>query len=389
MTNKKSNAVNTQNDILYIGVNDPLTDLFEGQYSVPNGMSYNSYLILDEKTAVTDTVDARFGGQWLGNLQTALAGRLPDYLIVHHMEPDHSASIADFCKKYPNAVIAATAKAFTMMDAFFGPLPNPRLTVKDGSVLPLGRHELSFITAPMVHWPEVAVSYDRTDGILFSADAFGKFGALDVDEPWDDEARRYYIGIVGKYGAPAAALLKKAAALDIRTICPLHGPVLKENLAHYINLYATWSSYTPEESGVAVCVASVYGHTARAAEALADALRKSGTKAVVYDIARCDMSAAVADAFRFDRLVLASPTYNGDVFPCMHAFLHAIVSRGFRNRRVGLIENGSWAPMAAKVMQQTLSACDSIEFLPAVTVRSAMNDQSVKDINALAQELLK
>ncbi len=389
MTTKKSNAVNTQNDILYIGVNDHLTDLFEGQYSVPNGMSYNSYLILDEKTAVTDTVDARFGGQWLGNLQTALAGRLPDYLIVHHMEPDHSASIADFCKKYPNAVIAATAKAFTMMDAFFGPLPNPRLTVKDGSVLPLGRHELSFITAPMVHWPEVAVSYDRTDGILFSADAFGKFGALDVDEPWDDEARRYYIGIVGKYGAPAAALLKKAAALDIRTICPLHGPVLKENLAHYINLYATWSSYTPEESGVAVCVASVYGHTARAAEALADALRKSGTKAVVYDIARCDMSAAVADAFRFDRLVLASPTYNGDVFPCMHAFLHALVSRGFRNRRVGLIENGSWAPMAAKVMQQTLSACDSIEFLPAVTVRSAMNDQSVKDINALAQELLK
>lgn len=389
MTNKKSNAVNTQNDILYIGVNDHLTDLFEGQYPVPNGMSYNSYLILDEKTAVTDTVDARFGGQWLDNLETALAGRLPDYLIVHHMEPDHSASIADFCKKYPNAVIAATAKAFTMMDAFFGPLPNPRLTVKDGSVLPLGRHELSFITAPMVHWPEVAVSYDRTDGILFSADAFGKFGALDADEPWDDEARRYYIGIVGKYGAPAAALLKKAAALDIRTICPLHGPVLKENLAHYINLYATWSSYTPEESGVAVCVASVYGHTARAAEALADALRKSGTKAVVYDIARCDMSAAVADAFRFDRLVLASPTYNGDVFPCMHAFLHALVSRGFRNRRVGLIENGSWAPMAAKVMQQTLSACDSIEFLPAVTVRSAMNDQSVKDINALAQELLK
>lgn len=389
MTTKKSNAVNTQNDILYIGVNDHLTDLFEGQYSVPNGMSYNSYLILDEKTAVTDTVDARFGGQWLDNLETALAGRLPDYLIVHHMEPDHSASIADFCKKYPNAVIAATAKAFTMMDAFFGPLPNPRLTVKDGSVLPLGRHELSFITAPMVHWPEVAVSYDRTDGILFSADAFGKFGALDADEPWDDEARRYYIGIVGKYGAPAAALLKKAAALDIRTICPLHGPVLKENLAHYINLYATWSSYTPEESGVAVCVASVYGHTARAAEALADALRKSGTKAVVYDLARCDMSAAVADAFRFDRLVLASPTYNGDVFPCMHAFLHALVSRGFRNRRVGLIENGSWAPMAAKVMQQALSACEGIEFLPAVTVRSAMNDQSVKDINALAQELLK
>lgn len=389
MTNKKSNAVNTQNDILYIGVNDHLTDLFEGQYPVPNGMSYNSYLILDEKTAVTDTVDARFGGQWLGNLETALAGRLPDYLIVHHMEPDHSASIADFCKKYPNAVIAATAKAFTMMDAFFGPLPNPRLTVKDGSVLPLGRHELSFITAPMVHWPEVAVSYDRTDGILFSADAFGKFGALDADEPWDDEARRYYIGIVGKYGAPAAALLKKAAALDIRTICPLHGPVLKENLAHYINLYATWSSYTPEESGVAVCVASVYGHTARAAEALADALRKSGTKAVVYDLARCDMSAAVADTFRFDRLVLASPTYNGDVFPCMHAFLHALVSRGFRNRRVGLIENGSWAPMAAKVMQQALSACEGIEFLPAVTVRSAMNDQSVKDINALAQELLK
>lgn len=389
MTNKKSNAVNTQNDILYIGVNDHLTDLFEGQYPVPNGMSYNSYLILDEKTAVTDTVDARFGGQWLDNLETALAGRLPDYLIVHHMEPDHSASIADFCKKYPNAVIAATAKAFTMMDAFFGPLPNPRLTVKDGSVLPLGRHELSFITAPMVHWPEVAVSYDRTDGILFSADVFGKFGALDADEPWDDEARRYYIGIVGKYGAPAAALLKKAAALDIRTICPLHGPVLKENLAHYINLYATWSSYTPEESGVAVCVASVYGHTARAAEALADALRKSGTKAVVYDLARCDMSAAVADAFRFDRLVLASPTYNGDVFPCMHAFLHALVSRGFRNRRVGLIENGSWAPMAAKVMQQALSACEGIEFLPAVTVRSAMNDQSVKNINALAQELLK
>lgn len=389
MTNKKSNAVNTQNDILYIGVNDHLTDLFEGQYSVPNGMSYNSYLILDEKTAVTDTVDARFGGQWLDNLETALAGRLPDYLIVHHMEPDHSASIADFCKKYPNAVIAATAKAFTMMDAFFGPLPNPRLTVKDGSVLPLGRHELSFITAPMVHWPEVAVSYDRTDGILFSADAFGKFGALDVDEPWDDEARRYYIGIVGKYGAPAAALLKKAAALDIRTICPLHGPVLKDNLAHCISLYATWSSYAPEESGVAVCVASVYGHTARAAEALADALRKNGTKVTVYDLARCDMSAAVADAFRFDRLVLASPTYNGDVFPCMHAFLHALVLRGFRNRRVGLIENGSWAPMAAKVMQQTLSACDSIEFLPAVTVRSAMNDQSVKDINALAQELLK
>lgn len=389
MTTKKSNAVNTQNDILYIGVNDHLTDLFEGQYSVPNGMSYNSYLILDEKTAVTDTVDARFGGQWLDNLETALAGRLPDYLIVHHMEPDHSASIADFCKKYPNAVIAATAKAFTMMDAFFGPLPNPRLTVKDGSVLPLGRHELSFITAPMVHWPEVAVSYDRTDGILFSADAFGKFGALDVDEPWDDEARRYYIGIVGKYGAPAAALLKKAAALDIRTICPLHGPVLKENLAHYINLYATWSSYAPEESGVAVCVASVYGHTARAAEALADALRKNGTKVTVYDLARCDMSAAVADAFRFDRLVLASPTYNGDVFPCMHAFLHALVSRGFRNRRVGLIENGSWAPMAAKVMQQTLSACDSIEFLPAVTVRSALNDQSAKAVNELAQELLK
>lgn len=389
MTTKKSNAVNTQNDILYIGVNDHLTDLFEGQYPVPNGMSYNSYLILDEKTAVTDTVDARFGGQWLGNLQTALAGRLPDYLIVHHMEPDHSASIADFCKKYPNAVIAATAKAFTMMDAFFGPLPNPRLTVKDGSVLPLGRHELSFITAPMVHWPEVAVSYDRTDGILFSADAFGKFGALDVDEPWDDEARRYYIGIVGKYGAPAAALLKKAAALDIRTICPLHGPVLKDNLAHCISLYATWSSYAPEESGVAVCVASVYGHTARAAEALADALRKNGTKVTVYDLARCDMSAAVADAFRFDRLVLASPTYNGDVFPCMHAFLHALVSRGFRNRRVGLIENGSWAPMAAKVMQQTLSACDSIEFLPAVTVRSALNDQSAKAVNELAQELLK
>ena len=379
-------------DIRYIGVNDHITDLFEGQYRVPSGMSYNSYLILDEKTAVMDTVDIRFTHEWLDNLQSALGGRQPDYLIVQHMEPDHSANVANFLRLYPEAQVVASAKAFGMMQSFFGAdYADRRVVVGEGDTLSLGRHTLTFITAPMVHWPEVIVTYDSLDGVLFSADGFGKFGALDAEEPWDDEARRYYIGIVGKYGAQVQALLKKAAGLDIRIICPLHGPVLRENLGHYIGLYNTWSSYTVESDGIVVAYTSVYGNTRRAAEQLAEKLKAKGAPAVaLYDLARCDMSAAVADAFRYGRLVLATTTYNADVFPFMKEFIHHLTERGFRNRTVALIENGSWAPLAAKTMRAMLEGCPGLSFAEnTVRIRSALNDESAAQLEALADELCR
>ena len=378
-------------DIRYIGVNDHQVDLFEGQYPVPNGIAYNSYVILDEKIAVMDTVDANFTQPWLQNLSAALAGRQPDYLIVQHMEPDHAANVDRFLELYPEAVVVASAKAFAMMKGFFGSdYADRRMVVGEGDTLCLGVHTLTFVTAPMVHWPEVIVTYDSHDKVLFSADGFGKFGALDVSEPWDDEARRYYIGIVGKFGAQVQALLKKAAALDIQMICPLHGPVLTENLGHYLNLYDIWSSYRVESEGIVIAYTSIYGNTKTAVELLAQRLKDKGEKVVVHDLARCDMSEAISDAFRYGKLVLATTTYNGDVFPFMKTFLHGLTERNFRGRTVGLIENGSWAPVAAKVMQQILSECRELRFTDTtVRIRSALDDASRAQLEAMAEELTR
>ena len=378
-------------DIRYIGVNDHQVDLFEGQYPVPNGIAYNSYVILDEKIAVMDTVDANFTQPWLQNLSAALAGRQPDYLIVQHMEPDHAANVDRFLELYPEAVVVASAKAFAMMKGFFGTdYADRRMVVGEGDTLCLGVHTLTFVTAPMVHWPEEIVTYDSHDKVLFSADGFGKFGALDVSEPWDDEARRYYIGIVGKYGAQVQALLKKAAALDIQMICPLHGPVLTENLGHYLNLYDIWSSYRVESEGIVIAYTSIYGNTKTAVELLAQRLKDKGEKVVVHDLARCDMSEAISDAFRYGKLVLATTTYNGDVFPFMKTFLHGLTERNFRGRTVGLIENGSWAPVAAKVMQQILSECRELRFTDTtVRIRSALDDASRAQLEAMADELTR
>lgn len=379
-------------DIIYIGVNDHNVDLFEGQYVVPNGMAYNSYVILDEKTAVMDTVDAHFGEEWLANLEQALGGRKPDYLVVQHMEPDHSANIAKFAEKYPEAQIVGNAKTFTMVKNFFGTdYADRRVVVKDGESLSLGAHELTFVFAPMVHWPEVMVTYDAKDKVLFSADGFGKFGALDVEEDWACEARRYYFGIVGKYGMQVQNLLKKAAALDIQIICPLHGPVLTENLGYYIGLYDTWSAYKPESEGVFVAYASVYGNTKAAAELLAEKLREKGSpKVTVADLAREDMAECVEDAFRYDTLVLASCTYNGGVFPPMREFILDLTERGYRNRRVALIENGSWAATAAKVMEKMLEGSKDITFAEnRVSIKSALDAASTAQVEALADELTK
>lgn len=379
-------------DIRYIGVNDHDVDLFEGQYTVENGMSYNSYVILDEKVAVMDTVDAHFGVEWLQNLETELNGRRPDYLVVQHMEPDHSANIAVFMETYPEAQIVSSAKAFVMMQQFFGTdFPERKIVVGEGSTLKLGRHILTFVTAPMVHWPEVIVTYDSTDKVLFSADGFGKFGALDVEEDWADEARRYYIGIVGKYGAQVQALLKKAAALDIAIICPLHGPVLNENLGYYLDKYNTWSSYAVEDEGVVIAYTSVYGHTKEAVEELAEKLNQRGCpNVVVADLARCDMAEVVADAFRYSKLVLATTTYNATIFPHMQSFIDHLTARNYQGRTVGMIENGAWAPMAAKVMKKMLEASKNLTYTDTtVTVKCALNDASRAQIDALADELCK
>lgn len=379
-------------DIRYIGVNDHDVDLFEGQYTVENGMSYNSYVILDEKVAVMDTVDAHFGVEWLQNLETELNGRRPDYLVVQHMEPDHSANIAVFMETYPEAQIVSSAKAFVMMQQFFGTdFPERKVVVGEGSTLKLGRHTLTFVTAPMVHWPEVIVTYDSTDKVLFSADGFGKFGALDVEEDWADEARRYYIGIVGKYGAQVQALLKKAAALDIATICPLHGPVLNENLGYYLDKYNTWSSYAVEDEGVVIAYTSVYGHTKEAVEELAEKLNQRGCpNVVVADLARCDMAEVVADAFRYSKLVLATTTYNATIFPHMQSFIDHLTARNYQGRTVGMIENGAWAPMAAKVMKKMLETSKNLTYTDTtVTVKCALNDASRAQIDVLADELCK
>ena len=382
--------MNITKDIRYIGVNDHKIDLFEGQYTVPNGMAYNSYVIKDEKIAVMDTVDRNFGDEWLENLKAALEGRTPDYLIVQHMEPDHSANIALFLKEYPDAAVVGNAKTFGMIDAFFGEnLCRNKLVVKDGDELSLGAHTLTFVFAPMVHWPEVIVTYDKKDKVLFSADAFGKFGALDREEDWACEARRYYFGIVGKYGVQAQALLKKAAALDISVICPLHGPVLKENLSYYINLYNIWSSYGVESEGVVICYTSVYGNTKKAAELLKEELEALGCKkTVLTDLARSDMAEAVEDAFRYGKLVLATTTYNGDIFPFMRQFIDCLTERNFKNRTVGFIENGSWAPVAARVMRGMLEKSKDITYADTlVTVKSALNEESRAAIKQLAKEL--
>lgn len=379
-------------DIRYIGVNDHDVDLFEGQYTVENGMSYNSYVILDEKVAVMDTVDAHFGVEWLQNLETELNGRRPDYLVVQHMEPDHSANIAVFMETYPEAQIVSSAKAFVMMQQFFGTdFPERKVVVGEGNTLKLGRHTLTFVTAPMVHWPEVIVTYDSTDKVLFSADGFGKFGALDVEEDWADEARRYYIGIVGKYGAQVQALLKKAAALDIAIICPLHGPVLNENLGYYLDKYNTWSSYAVEDEGVVIAYTSIYGHTKEAVEELAEKLNQRGCpNVVVADLARCDMAEVVADAFRYSKLVLATTTYNATIFPHMQSYIDHLTARNYQGRTVGMIENGAWAPMAAKVMKKMLETSKNLTYTDTtVTVKCALNDASRAQIDALADELCK
>ena len=377
------------NDILYVGVNDHQVDLFEGQYVVPNGMAYNSYVILDEKIAVMDTVDANFGDEWLANIEKVLEGKTPDYLIVQHMEPDHSANIMRFAQRYPQATIVSSAKAFPMMKNFFGcDFADRRLVVGEGDTLTLGAHTLAFVTAPMVHWPEVIVTYDVKDKVLFSADGFGKFGALDVEENWACEARRYYIGIVGKYGAPVQALLKKAATLDISIICPLHGPILTENLGYYLNLYNTWSSYVPEEEGVVIAYTSVYGNTKKAVELLAEKLEAKGYKVTVTDLARDDMAEAVEDAFRYDRLVLATTTYNGDVFPFMKTFIHHLTERNYQNRTVAFMENGSWAPTANKMMMGMLEGSKNLRFAENnVRILSALSEDSIAQIEKLAEEL--
>ncbi len=380
------------NDIKYVGVNDRRIDLFEGQYVVPNGMSYNSYVIMDEKIAVMDTVDAGFTHEWLDNIQNTLGGRKPDYLVVQHMEPDHSANVVNFTKAYPEAVVVSSAKAFQMMANFFGTdFAEKRIVVGEGDTLKLGKHTLTFVTAPMVHWPEVIVSYDSYDKVLFSADGFGKFGALDAEEDWACEARRYYIGIVGKYGAQVQALLKKAAGLDISIICPLHGPVLTENLGYYLGLYNTWSSYQPEEEGIVIAYTSVYGNTRKAVMLLADKLKANGCpKVVVNDLARCDMAEAVEDAFRYNKLVLATTTYNAEIFPFMREFINHLTERNFSNRTVAFMENGSWAPLAAKVMKGMLEKSKNLSFAETtVRIMSALNEESTAQLEALAGELCK
>lgn len=378
------------NDIVYVGVNDHQVDLFEGLYDVPNGMSYNSYVILDQKVAVMDTVDQYFTDEWLNNVANALGGRTPDYLVVQHMEPDHSANIVNFLKVYPNATVVGNAKTFAMMANFFGQdaIAN-KFVVADGQTLSLGNHNLTFVFAPMVHWPEVMLTYDAYSKVLFSADAFGKFGALDVEEEWACEARRYYIGIVGKYGAQVQTLLKKAANLDIATICPLHGPILTENLGYYLDLYNTWSSYGVESDGVVIAYTSVYGHTKQAVEKLAQLLRDNGcAKVVVNDLARCDMAEAVEDAFRYGKIVLATTTYNADIFPFMKHFVQHLTERNYQNRTIGIIENGTWAPMAAKIIKNMFANSKNISFAPTtVTILSALNDQSNQQLEQLAKEM--
>ena len=384
--------MNITKDILYVGVNDHSVDLFEGQYVVPNGMAYNSYVIMDDMIAVMDTVDARFTHEWLDNIQRVLNGRTPNFLVIQHMEPDHSANIVNFLKAYPDTILVASSKAFAMMKNFFGKdFTENGMIIKEGDVLNLGSHTLHFVAAPMVHWPEVMVTYDSTDKVLFSADGFGKFGALDVEEDWACEARRYYIGIVGKYGAQVQALLKKAAALDIQIICPLHGPVLTENLGYYLNLYNTWSSYQPEEEGIVIAYTSVYGNTKKAVMKLADQLRAKGCpKVVVNDLARSDMAECVEDAFRYSKLVLATTTYNADVFPFMREFIHHLTERNFSNRTVALIENGSWAPLAAKVMKGMLEECKNLTYTENnVKILSALNDESNAQLTALSDELCR
>ena len=378
-------------DIKYIGVNDHEVDLFEGQYDVPNGMAYNSYVIMDEKIAVMDTVDARFNDAWMENLKAQLEDRLPDYLVVQHMEPDHSANIAKFLAAYPNAQVVSSSKAFAMMKNFFGDdYADRRIVVGEGDTLTLGKHILTFVTAPMVHWPEVIVTYDAYDKVLFSADGFGKFGALDADEPWDCEARRYYIGIVGKYGPQVQALLKKAATLDISMICPLHGPILTENLGHYIEKYDIWSSYGVESEGVVIAYTSVYGNTKAAVKLLEEKLLEQGCpKVSVHDLARDDMAEAVEDSFRYGKLVLATTTYNGDVFPYMKTFIHHLTERNFQNRTVAMMENGSWAPVAGKVMAKMLEGSKNITFTQNnVKILSALSEESKAQIEALAEELV-
>ncbi len=377
------------NDIYYIGVNDREIDLFEGQYVVPEGMAYNSYVIVDEKTAVTDTVDARFADEWLGNIKEVLGEKAPDYLIVHHMEPDHSSSLRAFCKAYPDTVIVGNVKTFGMIKAFFGDIANETLTVKDGEALSLGNHELTFVFAPMVHWPEVMVSFDSKDKVLFSADAFGKFCALDAEEEWACEARRYYFGIVGKYGAQVQPLLKKAAALPIEIICPLHGPILTENLGYYLDLYNTWSSYGVESEGICIAYTSVYGNTKKAAELLKEKLLEKGCKKVALnDLAREDMAECIEDAFRYGTLVLATTTYNGDIFPFMKQFIDGLTERFYQNRHLAFIENGSWGPVATRKMKAHFENSKNITFAENnVTVRSALNAESIAQIEALADEL--
>ena len=378
------------NDIKYVGVNDHEIDLFEGQYVVENGMAYNSYVIMDEKIAVMDTVDARFTHEWLDNIENIIGSRQPDYLVIQHMEPDHSANIANFMNVYQNTKIVSTEKAFAMMRQFFGTdFEGRKIVVGEGDTLSLGKHNLTFVLAPMVHWPEVMVTYDSADKVLFSADGFGKFGALDVEEDWACEARRYYIGIVGKYGVQVQNLLKKASGLDIQIICPLHGPVLTENLGYYLNLYQTWSSYAAETEGIVIAYTSVYGHTKKAVETLADKLLKEGCpKVVVHDLARCDIAEAVEDAFRYSKLVLATTTYNADIFPFMREFIHHLTERNFQNRVIGLMENGSWAPLAAKTMKQMLAGCKNLTFAENVVhIKSALNEESAGQLEALAAEL--
>ena len=384
--------MNITNDIRYIGVNDHNIDLFEGQYIVPNGMAYNSYAIIDEKIAIMDSVDANFKDEWLGNLEAALEGRKPDYLVVQHMEPDHSANVLSFAEKYPEAIIVSSAKAFAMMKNFFGTdFSDRRIVVCENDTLSLGKHNLTFVTAPMVHWPEVIVTYDSTDKVLFSADGFGKFGALDVEEDWACEARRYYIGIVGKYGVQVQALLKKAAGLDIEIICPLHGPVLKEDLGYYLNLYNIWSSYGVETEGVLISYTSVYGNTKKAVEYLAEKLKEKGCpKVVVNDLARCDMAEAVEDAFRYGKHVLATTTYNADIFPFMKEFINHLTERNFQNKTVAFIENGTWAPMATKVMKGMLEKSKNITLCEnEVKILSALTEENKAQLDALADELCK
>ena len=383
-------SVTITNDIKYVGVNDHDVDLFEGQYVVENGMAYNSYVILDEKTAVMDTVDAHFTHEWLDNIENELCSRRPDYLIIQHMEPDHAGSIDIFMQTYKETTIVSSAKAFAMMKQFFGTdYADRQIVVGEGSTLELGKHTLAFVAAPMVHWPEVIVTYDTCDKVLFSADGFGKFGALDVDEEWDCEARRYYIGIVGKYGAQVQTLLKKAAGLDIQMICPTHGPVLKENLGHYLNLYDTWSSYSVETEGIVIAYTSIYGHTKKAVDVLADKLRAKGCPdVVVYDLARCDMAEAVEDAFRYGKLILATTTYNAGIFPFMHTFIDHLTERNYQNRTVALIENGSWAPLAAKVMRDMFKNSKNLQFAKnTVHIKSALNEESSDQLEKLAEEL--